>query len=240
MATILLSIGSITTLVQNVVYALPAQSCVVNTTLACETSIDGTNWSPYVSGMVTSAKFLRCTTGTPTVTVSKAVASGGGTLPTDTVGKALISQGAGVNPIFSKDVVLSGVGSGQVALVNESLGANNRRYAINANSGALRFTPQTDAGLDVGNVTTIDRNGQINCTIIQADIAVGNLRLAIGAGNALFRMTPRTVATVTGMQAGDLCNFSDSSSNTPGASLAGGGSFSVLARYNGTNWIVII
>jgi hypothetical protein len=38
---------------------------------------------------------------------------------------------------------------------------------------------------------------------------------------------------------GTLMTISDSTTNTPGAVIAGGGSFNVLARWNGTNWIVI-
>jgi hypothetical protein len=38
---------------------------------------------------------------------------------------------------------------------------------------------------------------------------------------------------------GNLMNFSDSTVNTPGGTVVGGGTFSVLARWNGTNWIVI-
>jgi hypothetical protein len=49
-----------------------------------------------------------------------------------------------------------------------------------------------------------------------------------------------TVAQVTpGEFVGNLLNLADSTTKTPGAIIVGGGSFNVLGRWNGTNWIVI-
>jgi hypothetical protein len=50
----------------------------------------------------------------------------------------------------------------------------------------------------------------------------------------------RTYAGIgAGEFVGELSNISDSTVNTPGAVIAGGGTFHVLARWNGTNWKVV-
>jgi len=59
MPTQLLPVGPATTLVQNVTYALPAQLCLVTTSSACETSLDGSTWVAHTSGNMTGAVFLR-------------------------------------------------------------------------------------------------------------------------------------------------------------------------------------
>jgi hypothetical protein len=38
---------------------------------------------------------------------------------------------------------------------------------------------------------------------------------------------------------GNLATISDSTTKTPGAVIAGGGTFNVLARWNGTDWVVV-
>lgn len=57
--------------------------------------------------------------------------------------------------------------------------------------------------------------------------------------NAL-KIAPATFGALTGPFAlGQLAVVSDSSVNTWGATVSGGGAFSVLAWYNGTNWTVL-
>lgn len=72
MPTTVLSIGPAHNILQNVVYALPAKQVIVTTGAACETSVDGTNWTALTSGSKTGAKFLRCPSGNTTVTCSAA------------------------------------------------------------------------------------------------------------------------------------------------------------------------
>ncbi len=223
MPTQLLSIGSVVTLVQNVVYALPSRPATVTTSVACETSVNGSTWTAFTSGGTTTAKFIRCPTGSSVVSVAAAGAGGGGTPITD---------------------VLTLVGSGSpppaVVLIDTSQAANNRRWIIKNSGGNIKINPQTDAGVDQGMTTTIGFNSQINCENLQAPAIVGLTTLQTGGGNSVLRMAPRAVATVTQAKTvGDLMNFNDSTVNTIGAVIAGGGANNVLGRWNGTNWTVI-
>lgn len=59
-------IGPAVVLTQNTVYALPAVSCIINSTLALESSIDGVSFTAFTSAIATGC-FVRCTTGSPTV-----------------------------------------------------------------------------------------------------------------------------------------------------------------------------
>lgn len=69
--TTALTIGPAHTLIQNTVYALPARSCIVNTTAALEESNDFTfaASSALTDGQYTSAAFVRCTTAAPIVSL---------------------------------------------------------------------------------------------------------------------------------------------------------------------------
>lgn len=55
----LVPLGPPTVLTQNVVYALPAQLCLITTSAGCETSLDGTTWSAFTSGGLSGAVFIR-------------------------------------------------------------------------------------------------------------------------------------------------------------------------------------
>ncbi len=57
--TQLVPVGPPTVLTQNVVYALPAQLCLVTSSAACETSLDGTTWTALTSGSMSGAVFIR-------------------------------------------------------------------------------------------------------------------------------------------------------------------------------------
>lgn len=70
MPTQLLSIGPANVLTQNVVYALPAQLCVVTTSGASEVSMDGTNWTAFTSGGASGALFIR-SSGVNTIVTCK-------------------------------------------------------------------------------------------------------------------------------------------------------------------------
>lgn len=62
-----------------------------------------------------------------------------------------------------------------------------------------------------------------------------------GASWDLLYVTPQSVtfASVPTPVAGTMVVITDSSTNTWGATVAGGGANVVLAWYNGTNWTVI-
>lgn len=114
------------TLLQNAIYALPARAVVITASGAVDVSLDGLSWTNLANattGAVTGSRYIRSTGVNTTVLCKDAVFStqsptipsgsaGGGTLPTDVLGKVLISQGSGVEPVFSNNVVLSGAGTG--------------------------------------------------------------------------------------------------------------------------------
>lgn len=62
MPNLLLPVGTPTTLIANQVYALPAQLCLVTSSAAVETSLDGTTWAAHTSGNMSGAVFLRAAT----------------------------------------------------------------------------------------------------------------------------------------------------------------------------------
>lgn len=57
-------------------------------------------------------------------------------------------------------------------------------------------------------------------------------------GVPVLQLQPVTFAQLSAPALGMLAAIWDSSTNTMGASITGGGSFKVLAFYNGTNWTV--
>lgn len=59
MPTQLISLGPPTVLTQNVTYALPAQLCMVTSSAAIETSLNGTTWAAHTSGSMSGASFIR-------------------------------------------------------------------------------------------------------------------------------------------------------------------------------------
>jgi len=63
-------IGPPVTLAANIAYALPSQLCLVTSSAACETSLDGTTWSAFTSGGMTGASFIR-SAGANTVVTCK-------------------------------------------------------------------------------------------------------------------------------------------------------------------------
>lgn len=52
-------LGAPLTMVQNQVYALPAQLCLITSSGAVETSLDGTNWAAFTSGGLSGGVFIR-------------------------------------------------------------------------------------------------------------------------------------------------------------------------------------
>jgi hypothetical protein len=131
MPTILLSIGTVTVITQNVVYALPAKPSTVVTTIPCQTSTDGVAWNAFNSGEVTVAKFIRCTTGAPTVSVSNAVAGGNN----------VVANALAIGPIPAL--------TGDVRLSNGSL-VRARNQANTADVDVINVTGTT---LNIGQTT---------------------------------------------------------------------------------------
>jgi hypothetical protein len=114
-----------------------------------------------------------------------AAATGGSPLPTAPLGQVLISQGAGVAPIFSAALNVSSIAIADALFNQFSLALPQGRVS----ASSIRPVPQSVAGPDD---------------------------------------TP-----------GDLFNFTNSTVSAPGGIVTGGGSFSVLARWDGTNYVVI-
>ena len=63
MPTQALVLGMPWTIIQGVTYALPGTLCMVTTSAACETSLDGTTWTAFTSGNLSGAVFIRCAGG---------------------------------------------------------------------------------------------------------------------------------------------------------------------------------
>jgi len=61
-------VGPSVTLNQNVAYALPGRACLLTSSIALETSLDGTTWVPYVADKLTGGVFVRSTVGNALVT----------------------------------------------------------------------------------------------------------------------------------------------------------------------------
>jgi hypothetical protein len=69
-------IGVPTLLTQNVPIALPNKLVFISSTLAIESSLDNSTWAALTgantTGVNTVARFIRCTTGAPTVLCKRA------------------------------------------------------------------------------------------------------------------------------------------------------------------------
>jgi len=109
----------------------------------------------------------------------------------------------------------------------------------------ITFNPGSNAaGLNVGAVfsdpgtlTPGDLWYDLGNNLLKARI--GSQTIQLGIANVI-RLTEITFASrPTGVPTGTLVNISDSTVNTPGSTIAGGGTNHVLAKYNGTNWVVV-
>jgi len=195
-----------TTLTQNISYTLPAVLCSVTATAACETSTNGSTWIPFSNGTETSAAFIR-SAGVGTVVTCKPVMSGvggesgGGGLPTAVVGQVLISQGAGVQPIFS-----------DIATINTRLWVGGAFYELNR--------------IGLGGTESISRD-------------VNNGAIVLSQANSMMAIPARPLSQILAPTIiGTVAAISDSTVATWGATVVGGGSNQVLARWNGTIWKV--
>lgn len=213
MPTQLLSIGVPFTITQNVVYALPAKPCVITASIACDTSVNGTTWAAFTSGGVNSTgKFIRCTTGNSLVNCGVATAGSGG--------------GGGL----SEPLTVSSQG---ITFIDAAQPADQRRWHIWPMAGGyLNFDIENDAGnLIIRAFYVIRSTGQIVCSQ-SIQTAVISPTLAIDLSEVPF-------SSLSGRPFGCIANISDSTVNTIGSTVAGGGSNHILARFNGTIWKVI-
>lgn len=153
--------------------------------------------------------------------------SGGGTLPTAPIGQVLISQGAGVAPIFSPYLRLS----------NPTAPANGKNWRIyNDGGGNLRFHKENDAlALDVPFASVDTVSAGIGSTYGSVSASQG-----VNGGWTTYNSTTFSgISGATQSVIGTLVNITDSTTNTVGATVAGGGTFNVLARWNGTVYKVV-
>jgi hypothetical protein len=78
--------------------------------------------------------------------------------------------------------------------------------------------------------------------IVQSQLAMAQAIFAMAEhlqNSTGMQLTPVVFDEVPDAALGQLATISDSTTNTPGAVVAGGGAFSVLAWYNGTAWKVV-
>jgi hypothetical protein len=153
------------------------------------------------------------------------VAEGGAALPTAPLGQVLVSRGDGIPPVFSETVLLRDIVGG---------------------NGGWRLGTLPSGNLDIRRISAA---GLPENPHLEIDPYSGGFSTIYGGFNALNGnisvkwITPNqhTLAELMAVAAtvGNLGTISDSTTNTPGAVISGGGTFNVLARWNGTNWIVI-
>jgi len=154
------------------------------------------------------------------------VAASGAALPTAPLGQVLSSQGDGADPVFRPNLLL----------INPTGPPDQRRWQIGSVGTDFVIDYQNDAGVSAGRKVYISAfNGSISLSPGASVDATGG-----GVQAGFFAPVPNTVAGHAGHRnVGNLVTITDSTTNTAGAVIAGGGTFNVLARWNGTNWIVV-
>lgn len=108
--------------------------------------------------------------------------------------------------------------------------STDKRFHDRNDTGATGTTVVANTGTTNQFVTGVSTSGVITTAQPNFSNLTGT---AIVATEIAFSAKPGSPAT------GTMVNFSDSNTNTWGATVAGGGSNHVLARYNGTNWTVV-
>jgi hypothetical protein len=153
----------------------------------------------------------------------------GATLPTAPLGQVLSSQGDGVPPAFTK----------MLLLLNAAGPVNQRSWQLHVQAGGDFMIQQCDdAGVLQGPRVGIDPYSGGFYTVYGG---IG----ALNGGVQAKWLQPIAITFADAMTSGarngigNLATISDSTTTTPGAVIAGGGAFNVLARWNGTHWIVI-
>jgi hypothetical protein len=136
----------------------------------------------------------------------------------------LTAQGVGVPPVFRSSVILR----------NQ---ANDLQWELRADGSDFIIDCQTAAGVTIA-------NRKLSISVFNGNLSLGASVSNFEAGDGMHAhfvgLASDTVATHNSRKnLGYLVQISDSTVNTPGAVIAGGGTFTVLARWNGTNWIVV-
>ena len=151
---------------------------------------------------------------------------GGAALPTAPLGQVLSSQGDGADPVFLPHVLL----------ISPTGPPGQRRWQISSSGTDFVIDCQNDAGASLGRKVYISAfNGGISLSPGASFDATGG-----GLQGGYLHPVASTVAAHTGHRVlGRLVTIEDSMTSTAGAVIAGGGTFNVLARWNGTNWIVV-
>jgi hypothetical protein len=232
-------------------------------TLTFEATSDGTNWlaiglvNPATGASATTTtapgqfalpnwgivrvrvRATAFTSGSASVTMTRGVgthlsaASGGGggaSLPTAALGQVLISQGAGTAPVFSNSPSLIG-SPASVVLIESSAAVDARRWRIGTLTGGyLVIDEESDAGVSTRRPFYLVRGGGANF--------LGNVN-ANQVVTAQIQMGERPFAGIVPGVIGDLVNVNNSTTAVPGAIVTTGGTNGVLARWNGTNWVVV-
>jgi hypothetical protein len=259
MSTVI-SHGVPTTLKANVVYALPSELTFVTAAAAVSTSLDGVAWTALanaITGAITGSMFIKAAADTLVVTreaTNMIQVPGSGGLPTAPTGQVLISQGAGVPPIFSATPVVTTI---------EANGSLLSRYVIYCAEGNIASSYAISPGeRTVASQGPGDIRGRIISFNDSAVTAWGSVVVGGGTHFVLarwdgtnWRVVSSDTATVTSLSLperefadltsedkvkGTIVNIKNSKTDNPGQTVIPGGTESVLARYDGTNWIVII
>jgi hypothetical protein len=163
--------------------------------------------------------------------VAALLVAAGATLPTAPLGQVLSSQGDGIPPAFTKVLLL----------LNAAGPVNQRAWQLHVQAGGDFMIQQCDDA------------GVLQGPRVGIDPYYGGFYTAYGGFTALngaisgswLTPAPHTFADTTApgfkgnSQVGNLLTITDSTTATPGAVIVGGGAFNVLARWNGTHWIVI-
>jgi len=145
-------------------------------------------------------------------------------LPTAPLHQVLTAQGVGVPPIFRSSVILR----------NQ---ANDTQWELRADGSDFIIDCQNAAGVTIGQrrLYISAYNGTLT---LGANIS--NVEPGDGMHAHFVHLTADVLAGHNNhKQVGSLVTISDSTTATPGAVVVGGGSFNVLARWNGSNFIVI-
>ena len=158
----------------------------------------------------------------------------GGGAPTDGLGKVLISQGVGTPSVYSHRPELIGPDP-SLTLVSDTSFVNQRRmrFLLDQTYGHLYVDAENDVGEWQHRLLTIYRHG---------GGVIVNSRLDVNAA-MLAQYVETSQWTVSLLNAshpkGTLTNVTDSSTNSNGAIVSGGGSHHVLVRWDGTDWRVV-
>jgi hypothetical protein len=220
----LLQVGIAYTLVPNQVYALPSKAVLLSTPGIIEQSWDGTNFSSVslTNGTVALASlFIRSILGT---IVSLKEYSATVNLPGS-------GSGGGSAQPYTGNVLISDPNPGLVILDSDGSSGTNR-WRIRIDDSNFIIDSESAAGVSYGRPLSISvYNGGIQSygpIVAQSSMSCSTM----GITEMPFSSLPGSVGI------GTIANISDSTVNAIGGTIAGGGAFHVMGRWNGTAWKV--